>query len=201
MNYKPKSMYFPISLNGLEYDSSTGSQIDRAQTYFNLYLSKGNCSCGNLQVNKQRSLQYSAEQIKWFFAMGLLKGHTVMKALMVPSSIKEILMQGSCSLLRVSIRQFSSKTISFGQILVCKIVKAQQVLDNEASNTRYLQGVLLCRCGAPGAATGLSSQHFVLVKWASDARSDSHNLCFQQFCHTCYSSLFSVVSSNDSISS
>ena len=35
MNYKPKSIYFPISLNGLEYDSPTGNQIDRAQIYFN----------------------------------------------------------------------------------------------------------------------------------------------------------------------
>jgi len=48
MNYKPKSIYFPISLNGWEYDSSTGNQIDRAQIYFNLPLSKGNCNCGNL---------------------------------------------------------------------------------------------------------------------------------------------------------
>lgn len=133
--------------------------------------------------------------------MGLLKGHTVMKGLMVPSSIKEILIQGSRSPLTVSIQQFCSKTISFGQILVCKIVRAQQILDNQASNTRYLQRVLHCHCTAPGAATGLSNQRFVLVKWASDAWSDSHNPCFQHFCYTYYSSLFSVVSSNDSISS
>lgn len=48
INYQVKSVYFPVSLNGLEYDLSAGNQIDRAQTYFNLCLSKGNCSCGNL---------------------------------------------------------------------------------------------------------------------------------------------------------